>query len=112
MKEHDNYLAQNLKRYKELRQMTMKEFAGELDIPVSTLRTILREGNTTLHTAIHISRSLEVSLDMLINDRDFSDKLFILNHMQKAGAWFAGFPQEKKDNIASLMADIWKNLSK
>lgn len=86
MKGHNNHLAQNFKCHKELRKISMKGFADELDIPVSALRTIMREGHTTLHTAIHISRSLKVSLDRLINNRAFSNNIFILDHMQKAGA--------------------------
>lgn len=101
-----NYLAENLKCYKKLRKMTMKEFADELDIPLSTLRTILKEGNTTLHTAIQISRRLDVSLDALINDQELPDKLFFMDQMQKSASWFAELPIKKKDAFASLVSDM------
>lgn len=106
MKEQ-NYMAKNLRSYKELRKMTMKEFAAELDIPLSTLRTVLKEGNTTLHTAIKISRKLGISLDMLTNDQDFPNKLFFMDHMQRTASWFALLPVEKKEVFANLMTDMW-----
>lgn len=85
----------------------MKEFAAELDIPLSTLRTVLKEGNTTLHTAIQISRRLGISLDMLTNDRDFPDKLFFMEQMQRTASWFTELPAEKKDVFAKLVTDMW-----
>lgn len=105
-----NCLAQNLKKYRELRRISMKAFAEELDMPLSTLRTILKDGNTTLHTAIHISQSLGVSLDMLVGSSCFSDKLFILDYMKKTCQWFSQLPPETRDDIAAHLVSIWKAL--
>ena len=93
MKEH-NYLARNLKNYKELRDLTTSELAEELDLPKATLKNVMNEGNTTLHTAIHISKNLGICLDMLVSDHDFADKLFIIDHMRNAGSWFSSLPAE------------------
>lgn len=106
MKEQ-NYMAKNLRSYKELRKLTMKEFADELGIPLSTLRTVLKEGNTTLHTAIQISRRLGISLDMLTSDHDFPDKLFFMDQMQRTASWFSSLPADKKDVFAKLVTDMW-----
>lgn len=103
----ENYMAKNLRYYKELRKLTMKEFAAQLDIPLSTLRTILKHGNTTLHTAIQISRKLGVSLDMLVSDHNLPDKLFFMEQMQRSASWFANLPADKKDAFADIMTDMW-----
>lgn len=110
--EDTNLLAQNLKHYQQLRGLTMSEFARELDISKSTLRSILKHGNTTIDTATRISRSLNISLDTLISDETFPEKIFILNHMQKALAWFARLPDEKQAEVSSLLAQIWEVLAK
>lgn len=102
-----NYLAQNLRKYKELRKLTMKELSEELDIPKATLINIMNEGNTTLYTAIRISRALGISLDMLILDENFPDKLFIMDQMQMAGCWLSGLDPSKKAQMAELLAKMW-----
>lgn len=107
MKEH-NHLAKNLKSYKALRKITMKELADELDIPKTTLRNIMNEGNTTLHTAIRISQGLGIGLDMLVSDDTFADKIFIMDQMQRAGSWLADVSPEKRDHVAHLMAEMWR----
>lgn len=107
-----NLLAKNLKRYQQLRGLTISEFARELDISKSTLRSILKHGNTTIDTATRISHSLNISLDTLIRDETFPEKIFILNHMQKALAWFAGLPAEKQEEVSSLLAQVWEVLEK
>ena len=109
MKEQ-NHLAENLRNYMEMRKISMKEFADELDMPISTLRAVLKEGNTTLHTAMHISQRLGISIDMLISDQNLSEKLFIMNHMQKLIKWFGELSSEKQERVAALMAEIWTAL--
>lgn len=102
-----NYLAQNLRKYKAVRNLTMKELSEELDVPKATIRHIMNEGNTTLHTAIRISRNIGISLDMLVSDKRFSDKLFIMDQMQRAGSWFAELSPEKRDEMSTLMSEMW-----
>lgn len=106
-----NHLAQNLRKYKDLRNLTMKELSEELDVPTATLRHIMNDGNTTLHTAIRISRNIGIGLDMLVSDNSFSDKIFIMDQMQRAGSWFAELSPEKKAKSARLMSEMWEVLS-
>lgn len=106
MNEH-NYLAKNLKNYKDSKNLSIGKLAEELDISKATLKHIMNDGNTTLHTAIRISRSIGVGLDMLVSDNAFSDKVFIMEHMQRAGSWFAGLSPEKKEKSARLMSELW-----
>jgi len=103
-----NYLAQNLRKYKSRRNLTMKELSEELDIPKATLRHIMNEGNTTLHTAIRISRNIGIGLDMLVSDKAFPDKLFIMDQIQRSGHWFAELDPDKRERIAQLISEIWQ----
>ena len=110
MKEY-NHLARNLRSYKAAKNLTTKQLSSELDIPEATLRNVMKDGHTTLDTVIRISKALDISLDMLINDADLPDKLIVLKQIQKAGSWLAKLPPEKSDKIAALIAEIWEVMS-
>ena len=110
MKEY-NHLSRNLRSYKAAKNLTTKQLSSELDIPEATLRNVMKDGNTTLDTVIRISKGLDISLDMLINDADLPDKLIVLKQIQRAGSWLAELPPEKSDKIAALIAEIWEVMS-
>ncbi len=110
--EKENFLSENLRACQQSRGMSLMEFAKELDIPKSTLRAILKDGNTTLETAIRIAVSMGMGLDSLVHDRQFSDKQFILKHLEQAGDWFVSLPEETRGKIAELVAELWKLMSK
>ena len=110
MKEY-NHLARNLKSYKATKNLTTKQLSCELDIPEATLRNVMKDGNTTLDTVIRISKALDISLDMLINDADLPGKLIVLKQIQRASSWLAELPLEKSDKIAALIAEIWEVMS-
>lgn len=110
--EKGNCLSKNLKACQKSRGMSLMEFAEELDVPKSTLRAILKEGNTTLETAIRIAVSMGVGLDSLVHDKQFSDKQFILMHLERAGIWLESFSEEKREKIAELVAEIWQEMGK
>lgn len=106
--EKENFLSKNLKACQKSQGMSLMEFAEELGVPKSTLRAILKDGNTTLDTAIRIAVSMGMGLDRLVHDKQFSDKQFILNHLERAGAWFTSLPEDTRGKIAELVAEIWK----
>ena len=107
-----NNLSKNLKAYQNVRSLSLMEFSKELDIPMSTLKAILKDGNTTLATAIHISSKLNIGLDMLIYDKHVPEKLFILHYVDKCNSWYSSFSDEKKDQISSLMEMLWEVIDK
>lgn len=90
-----NHLAKNLRNYKANKGLTTKQLSNELGIPKATLRNVMKEGNTTLDTAIRISNGLGISLDMLVNDAGLPNKLIVLKQIQRTGSWLSELPQEK-----------------
>jgi len=110
--DNSNLLSQNLKTYKKLKGLSLCEFSRELDVPKSTLATVLKEGNTTLITAMQISKATGISLDMLVLDQYMPEKLFILDQLNTAGNWLSTFPPEKRNEIAALISDIWEVIGK
>ena len=62
-----NNLSKNLKVYQNKLGMTQNEFASYLNIPRSTIQSVMaKNGNTTVDTLIRISASLPFSLDVLV----------------------------------------------
>ncbi len=105
-----NNLSENLKAYQDVYNLSLMEFSKELDIPKSTLRSILKEGNTTLETSIHISHQLNISLDLLVFNRRLPDKLFILYCINRYNDWVFAIPADKTERIVSLMEKLWEVL--
>ena len=103
-----NLLSQNLRAYQKMRGLSNAEFSRELDISESSLRAVLKNGNTTLDTLIRISMSMDASLDMLVHDRKFTQKMFILKNMQDSAAWLNSFSPEQISEIAKHMVAIWE----
>lgn len=110
--EKENFLSENLKACQRSRGMSLMEFAEELDVPKSTLRAILKDGNTTLETAIRIAVNMGIGLDRLVHDRQFSEKQLILVHLEWVGDWFMSLPKETRGKIARLIAEIWTLIGK
>ena len=65
-----------------------------------------------LATAIRISNSLDIGLDMLIYDKHFPEKLFILHYIDNCNNWYSSFPDEKKDQISGLLEELWEVIDK
>lgn len=123
---HNNYLARNLESYRVLNNFSMRQFATILDMPISTLRTIMKEGNTTMDTALHISNQLNISLDVLVGSEKPEFGLpeypaeqttthttaLCRSRIENAGCLLNGFPSEKRKEIADLIAEIWNVIDK
>ena len=109
---HTNNLSTNLKAYQKHRNLSLSEFAAELDIPKNTLRDILISGNTTLFTASQSSQSLGITLDKLVNDEHMPDELFILKQLENNINWLSTQPVDKRRKIASHISDIFHIIEK
>lgn len=86
--------AQNLDNIKTRNNKSLTEFAQEIGIAKSTVQSILKDGNTTLDTAIRISTALGISLDDLLSE----DIEYIENDGGKArtGSFETGFDVLKR----------------
>lgn len=66
--------AKNLATIQAYRGQSLEEFALDLGIPKTTLRSVRTSGNTTLNTALLIAEGLGVSLDSLVGDAALPEK--------------------------------------
>lgn len=103
----NNYLAQNLRIYKAIQQVSLRKLAKQLNIPKSTLRSIMKDGNTTLDTALRISENLNISMDMLFQDRNLPHKLMAMYQFQRATLWLDSFTPEKRKELCLLFSKLW-----
>lgn len=106
------YTRQNFKNnlilLQELKGLSLSEYAAELDLPKSTLQSILTDGNTSLHTAIHISDQLHTSLDSLLDDQFPAEKHELLLSCLHFLTWFASLTAEKQRTVLLLMEELLK----
>lgn len=69
-----NILVENLEAIRKARNLTIPEFARYIDIPKSTLCSLLTTGNATLDTLIRISEGLDIPLWRLFYDDRQDDR--------------------------------------
>lgn len=101
-----NHLADNLIAIKKVRQKTLSEFSVELGIPKSTLQCILKDGQTTLDTAIRISKALHMPIDALVNREYSPEELSLLGTICRGFAWFRMLGEEEKNEALFHLSKI------
>ena len=109
--ERKNNLSNNLRAYQELRKKNSEEFSQELNIPKSTLRSIIASGNTTLYTAIHIANALEITLDELVYGEVPPGIRSQMRWLLHKAQWYAKLPFEKQDRVLYHMNELLKILT-
>ena len=106
--EQRNHLSDNLKAYQKARSLSMTEFSEELGIPKSTLRSVMRDGNTTLDTAIRLAEGLGVSLDELVYDKYLPERVSLAQMLLRGLGWYAALPKEKQAAVAFHINELLK----
>ena len=91
-----NLLSDNLRAFQRARHITQAEFARELDVPKSTLQTVMESGNTTLDTLINISERLNISLDELVFGTELPNRERLVEALLHSLSWFAEQPAARQ----------------
>lgn len=98
-----NNLSSNLINYRNKRGLSNREFAKEIDISESTLRSILeRDGNTSLHTLLNISEKMDVGLDELVIGKTIPEHMIVLDLIERSTILTAALTSEQKAEVAKL----------
>jgi len=97
MDRHRNF-EKNLNEIRKNKQLSVSEFSKELGIPKSTLRSILKDGQTTLNTALRISEALNIPLDILTQDN--FDKINLANNLLHSLQWYESQDDTYKGMVA------------
>ena len=104
--------AHNLEAIRRLHNASMAEFSEELDIPRSTLQDVLKDGNASLHTALHIAGQLKVPLSALTGKVIVMKNLDALSVLLNCFEWFAFLPAEDQKTITAHIHAIMDVLEK
>ena len=99
---HKN-MAENLKNMRKARGLSLTEFSKELDIPKSTLQSVLADGQTSLNTAFRISEKLRISLDVLTNGILSAEQICVMDGLLSGVKWFSQLPQAKQKETSELI---------
>ena len=102
---HKN-MAENLKNMRKARRLSLAEFSKELDIPKSTLQSVLADGQTSLNTAIRISEKLHISLDTLIGGTLSTEQVWIMDGLLSGVEWFSRLPPEKQKEAGEFICAL------
>ncbi len=104
--------AKNLEMIRKINHASLAEFSEELDVPKSTLQDILKDGNTSLHTALHIARQLNVPLSTLTDEVIPGENLTVLFALLRSFGWFDSLSGEDQkvvtDHIHAIMEILQK----
>ena len=106
------YFAKNLEAIRKINNANLTEFSEELDIPKSTLQDILKDGNTSLHTALHIAEHLNIPLSTLTGGMVPVDKPDVLTILLRYFAWFDRLSKEEQKTVAAHFRSIMEVVQK
>lgn len=104
--------AKSLEMIRKIKCASMAEFSEELDVPKSTLQDILKDGNTSLHTALHIAGQLKVSLSTLTGEVIPAENFAALPALLQFLGWFDSLSAEQQAEIAVHIHAILEALQK
>ncbi len=104
--------AKNLEMIRKINRASIAEFSEELDVPKSTLQDILKDGNTSLHTALHIARKLNVLLSTLTGEVIPRENLTVLSALLRSFEWFDSLSGEDQKEVADHIRAIMEILQK
>lgn len=104
--------AKSLDAIRTLRSVNLTAFSEELGIPKSTLQTILKDGNTSLHTALNIADRLKVPLSSLTDAVVSEDELASIAPLLQCFQWFDRLPKEDREKVAFHINAILEVLQK
>lgn len=103
---------ENLNALRTARHLSIEEFSKELGIPKSTLQSVLKEGETSLHTAIRISVATGIPLSALLEDPISPAELKALDGYLAFLGWFSGLEPERQRMVADAISVILEALKK
>lgn len=101
-------LAESLKNMRAARNLSIAEFSRELYIPKSTLQSILAEGQTSLHTAIHISEKLSIPLDVLTGGQMTQEQFRVHSSLLSLLDWYSKLTKEQQVAACNNMDVLFK----
>lgn len=78
---------------------TLAEFSLELDIPKSTLQSVMVDGNTTVDTLVRMSNALNESLDKLVFGEHQTKRIEDVKRFLDEVSWFVKLSSEKQEKF-------------
>lgn len=105
MNEPGNF-ALRLREIRQEQRLSLTGFAEVLQVPKSTLQSILRCGQTSLDTACRISNTLEVPLSALVDDGYTQPGTESLTSLMRNLNWFICLPEWKQGLVIQMITQL------
>lgn len=103
-----SHFARNLEAILRNRKQSAIEFSKGLGIPKSTMQSIMRNGQTSLDTALYIAQSVKVPLSALTGEVKWKEGADPLQAVLSFFDWFngLGMSQDKAAKHISAILDL------
>lgn len=98
--------AQRLRAIRQEWCLSLTRFAEVLQVPRSTLQSILQCGQTSLDTACRISNTLDIPLSALADDRCTWPEPEVLVPLLRNLGWFVCLPEEKQRIVVQTITQL------
>lgn len=107
-----NNFGANLKVLKEESQLSLSQFSEVLQLPKSTLQSVMEGGQTSLDTACRISNALGIPLSVLTNGSLSPKKATVLRGVLSGLQWYKELPLSEQEVFAHNFAQLLEVLQK
>lgn len=105
-------LSNNISALRNIRSLTITDFAKEIGISKSTLQEIEKGHSPNLNTVECIARSLGIPVSVLISDTLPPTEMSALVQLFQHISWYATWSQEDQSALLELLCQISRLFAK
>ena len=109
---HPSHFRTNLQTLKEVSQLSITQFSEALNLPKSTVQSIMDNGHTTLDTACRIANALQIPLSTLTGGELQPERAEVLHSALIVVGWYCELSAEKQKTIRTGFGMILDELEK
>ena len=107
-----NHFRENLQVIKEESGLSLTKFSERLEMPRSTIQSVMDDGHTSLDTACRIANALQLPLSILTGGALPQDRADVLHDTLVVLEWYRCLPAHKQKNIQIAFSVLLDELEK
>lgn len=105
MDKHENF-RKNIRTILQAEHLSITELSQKTGVPRSTIQSVLRDGQTTLNTALRLADGLGIPISVLIDSSPDTDQLQLLHGLFSLLGWFNRLSYRDQQTILEHMRPI------
>ena len=100
------YFKDNLRAVKEKNNLPLMKFSKKLNMPQTTVHSIIQEGQTTPNTACKMANALQMPLCTMPGGKLEDYKAEVIHGFMNTCAWYGNMADNKRTIVCKAFADI------